>query len=510
MTINNLTVLILAAGYGRRMGPFSRMINKSLIPYNNKPLISHIMAKFEPTTKFVIACGNMGQQVKDYMLNVHSEKNIEFIDIPEFDEGNTGPATTIKYCAKYLPEQFMWITCDTLFEFNFIDKLDHNWIAVSPVDSTVSQDYCWIKRDGDTILEIQDKKKASHAVDAFIGLMYVNDSRFINNLIGTKAKEAYEGFDNINLKAYTAKAWQDFGTYEKWKTLSKDLPEASLPKPDELFYRDNSKIIKFTTDAKLAQLRYERALLNPNCMPANVISTGNFLIYDYVVGEPVYTYLTPELFNKFMNWTETNLWNRVEILGDTFDYADNFYHKKTLERLAKFRIKYSNWVEFPIVNGRDVKTIEEYISSVDFIWLASETEWRFTHGDMQFDNIIYNPVNDKFTSIDWRTDFAGNLYGDIYYDLAKMLGGLYLNYKSIRENKFSYEENDNQAIIDFPSVDHINVYVSQLQEWVMARGYDWQKVRTLVPIIYLNMAPLHTAPFDKFLIALSQLFFSQL
>jgi len=44
----------------------------------------------------------------------------------------------------------------------------------------------------------------------------------------------------------------------------------------------------------------------------------------------------------------------------------------------------------------------------------------------------------------------------------------------------------------------------------LARGHDWDKVKTLVPIIYLNMSPLHEAPFDKFLIALAQLFFSQL
>jgi NDP-sugar pyrophosphorylase family protein len=508
--MNDLTVLILAAGYGRRMGPFSRMVNKSLVPYDNKPLISHIMAKFDPNTKFVIACGNMGQQVKDYMLNVHSEKNITFVDIPEFDEGNTGPATTIKYCAEYLPEKFLWITCDTLFEFNLADKLDHNWIAVSPVDSTVAQDYCWIERDGDTIVKIHNKKRSSHAVDAFIGLMYVNDSQFINNLIDSKAKDAYEGFNNIDLRAYTVRSWQDFGTYEKWKMLSEGLPEVSFPKPDELFYRDNNKIIKFTTDEKLARLRHERALLNPLCMPANVVHKGNFLIYDYAVGETLYTCLTPELFNKFMNWAETKLWNHAGTFGDTFGYADKFYHKKTLERLEKFRVKYSTWVEFSIVNGRDVKTIKEYMSEIDFTWLASETEWRFTHGDMQFDNIIYNSITEQFTAIDWRTDFAGDQYGDMYYDLAKMLGGLYLSYKSIKEDKFSYEENDDQAIIDFPSVDHVNIYVSQLQERVMAMGYDWQKVKTLVPIIYLNMAPLHTAPFDKFLIALAQLFFSQL
>jgi len=53
MNTTKLTVLILAAGYGRRMGPFGRMIPKALIPYDNKPLISHIMEKFDAGTRFV-------------------------------------------------------------------------------------------------------------------------------------------------------------------------------------------------------------------------------------------------------------------------------------------------------------------------------------------------------------------------------------------------------------------------------------------------------------------------
>lgn len=507
---NDLTVLILAAGYGRRMGPFSRMINKCLVPYDNKPLISHIMGKFDTGTRFVIACGNMGQQVKDYVKNVHSEKNVIFVDIPNFSESDTGPATTIKHCAEHIQSGFLWISCDTLFEFNFSDKLDHNWIAVCPVDSTVSQDYCWIERDSDVITAIHNKVASPYAVDAFIGLMYVKDNQFINNLITNDAKEVYQGFDDLALKAYTVRMWQDFGTYEKWQLISADLPELSFPKPDEIFYKDNNKIIKFTTNELYASMRHERATLNPACMPANVTHCNNFLIYDYVPGDTLYSALSPELFSKFLSWAEVNIWVDAPALGDTFSSADTFYRKKTLDRLEKFRIKYNTWSDFPVVNGVNVKPINEYISEIDFAWLASQTEWRFIHGDMQFDNIIYNDTNDKFTAIDWRTDFAGDAYGDMYYDLAKMLGGLYLSYKYVKEDKFSYTENNNEVIIDIPAVNNVHLYVSQLREWVLDKGYDWDKVRTLVPLIYLNMAPLHEAPFDKFLIALAQLLFSQL
>ena len=62
----------------------------------------------------------------------------------------------------------------------------------------------------------------------------------------------------------------------------------------------------------------------------------------------------------------------------------------------------------------------------------------FIHGDLQFDNIIFGG---KFSLIDWRQDFAGSFYGDKYYDLAKLYGGMLINYDRIKQNKMSYFEN---------------------------------------------------------------------
>ena len=65
------------------------------------------------------------------------------------------------------------------------------------------------------------------------------------------------------------------------------------------------------------------------------------------------------------------------------------------------------------------------------------------------------------------------------------------------------------ATLDIPSVDDVKLYESILEAWVNQQGLDWRKVKMLVPIIYLNMSPLHEAPFDKFLVALAQLHFSK-
>lgn len=506
-----LTVLILSAGYGRRMGPFSRMVNKGLIPYDNKPLISHIIDKFPTDTKFVIGCGHMGQQVKDYVGNVHSEKNIVFVDIPDYSEGNTGPATTIQHCAEHLKGGFLWLACDTLFDFDYTSRMDHNWIGVYPVDSTISQDYCWVTRDGDDIVDVKNKIASPRAVDAFIGLMYAKDDEYLNNLQRVGAKDTFEGFPGLELKAHTVKNWLDFGTYEKWQELSVELPEISFPKPDELFYHDNGKIVKYFTKEEHATRRWARAGKNSQCMPGNVQAVGNFLIHDYAVGDIVYNQYTPNVYRAMLDWCETKLWVAPFDLDEKNIYSScrNFYYDKTMDRVDQLRIKYSDWSECTEVNGYPVENIDTYLSKIDWKWLCTSTEWRFIHGDLHFDNTIYDAATQQFTAIDWRTDFAGNIYGDLYYDLAKMLGGLWLSYKAVKQDLIGYEEVNDRCTISVPSIDNAEVYQEILKAWVIKQGLDWQKVITLVPIIYLNMSPLHEAPFDKFLVALSQLHFSR-
>ena len=510
---NKLTVLILAAGYGRRMGPFTRMVNKGLIPFNDKPLISHIIDRFPSDTKFVIACGHMGQQVRDYVGSVHDDKNVVFVDIPDYSEGNTGPATTIQHCAEHIRGGFLWLACDTLFEFNYADRMDHNWIGVCPVDSAISQDYCWVRRDGDDIVEVHNKKEHHTAVDAFIGLMYARDDEYLNNLIQRGAKETFEGFADLELKAHTVREWLDFGTYEKWQDLSRDIPENSFVKPDELFYHDNGRVIKYFSNLDHVNSRVSRAQANPACMPTGVKAQGNFLIHDWTQGDIIYNQPSPELLGHMLDWCHESIWIKQPTpvnSEETFLACDRFYRSKTLERVQQFRVKYSDWSECCVVNRHEVDSIDTCLGRIDWRWLCTDIEWRFIHGDLHFDNTIFNASTKQFTAIDWRTDFAGGVYGDLYYDLAKLLGGIWLNYRRVKNHEFNYTENNDYATITVPVVTDPEQYESVLKQWVGYHGYNWRKVKTLVPLIYLNMAPLHEPPFDRFLIALAQLHFKQL
>jgi hypothetical protein len=243
-------------------------------------------------------------------------------------------------------------------------------------------------------------------------------------------------------------------------------------------------------------------------MPTGVKQSGQFLVYDFVEGDIIYSQLTPQLLDKLLVWADGDLWKR-KWFPDTETTCRNFYFQKTMDRLAQFRIKYGDWSEPSTVNGTAVKSIDEYLKMVDWDSLCTNTQWAFIHGDFQFENIIYNSLTDSFTCIDWRTDFGGDSYGDLYYDLAKMTGGMLLDYQAVKANKLEYTESNDNVILNDCAVPDSLVYVNQLKEFCARSGLDWSKVYLLVAIIYLNMSPLHDAPFDKYLFALAQLHFSK-
>jgi aminoglycoside phosphotransferase (APT) family kinase protein len=176
-----------------------------------------------------------------------------------------------------------------------------------------------------------------------------------------------------------------------------------------------------------------------------------------------------------------------------------FYKEKTLERLDLFRKKYPDPDKITCINGCDIPPISDLLPQIQWDRLAEGVPC-FMHGDLQFDNIIYDSKSNLFTLLDWRQDFAGHIeFGDLYYDLAKLYGGIILNYDYIKLNLLSYTEKDYVVDFDFAQRYQAKCYLNLLSGYIEANGYDLVKVRILVALIYLNMSPLHHYPFDKML-----------
>jgi len=88
----------------------------------------------------------------------------------------------------------------------------------------------------------------------------------------------------------------------------------------------------------------------------------------------------------------------------------------------------------------------------------------------------------------------------VYYDLAKMYGGILMSYKLMKkEENFSCFVDQNIVNYDHKSESILNEFKPIYEKWIHDNNYDLDKVKLITSIIFLNMAPLHETEFGNLL-----------
>ena len=163
--------------------------------------------------------------------------------------------------------------------------------------------------------------------------------------------------------------------------------------------------------------------------------------------------------------------------------CNNFYKLKNYKRINDFIKKYNIKTNKEFINNEEVPNIFELLKKINWNELSNGIPVRF-HGDYHFENIIFNKR--RFLSIDWRQDFAGELkFGDLYYDLAKLLHGLIVSHELVNKNMFSVDKNDN--IINYNLLRKHNLVENEKQffNYIQEKNWDPYKVKLLTSIIFL-------------------------
>ena len=78
-----MKVIILAGGWGSRLGQLSESIPKPMVTIGNKPILWHIMKIFSSygINDFIVCCGYKGDIIREYFENFKSELwNVQTID----------------------------------------------------------------------------------------------------------------------------------------------------------------------------------------------------------------------------------------------------------------------------------------------------------------------------------------------------------------------------------------------------------------------------------------------
>lgn len=492
------TVIIPTAGTGSRMGNYTKNLNKALLPYKNKPVISHIIDSFPIDTKFIVPVGYLADQIKDFCRITYADRDIEFVEIDDYLSPESGTSYTLRQCRDKVNGPFWYVPCDTYFNESVVDRVtDNNCYFVKTVPEKDTHLYTMFDIDTNSnITKITFKKSTFKTCSAFTGLAYIyhyND--FFDSLEKLNSTELIYSIQ-LGDAVDRLDTWLDFGDPVNYQTELGKSQKFDFTKKDELTYICNGRVVKWWADGSTPKKKYTKTLKNPLVFPANCQHIGNFMAYDFFDGQTLYEHNDPDVLIPCLEWLKNEVWLPVD--ADITDASIEFYKTKTLMRVAKFLEKYPHLRQVNFIDGIKVNDYSYYLNKIDWGYLSTTTLPGFVHGDLQFDNVVVK--EGKFKIIDWRHEFANIIeFGDIYYDLAKLAGGFMINYANIKQHNFNIEVDNDNVTLSIPSIDHVTVYQRLLKEFIISQGYDYKKVQMLIPIIYWNMSPLHTSPFDLFL-----------
>ena len=145
----------------------------------------------------------------------------------------------------------------------------------------------------------------------------------------------------------------------------------------------------------------------------------------------------------------------------------------------------------------------ELLERVPWDSLATGTPVRM-HGDLHFENILMAETG-EFYLLDWRQNFGGLIeYGDIYYDLAKLLHGLVVSHELVNKECYDIKKIDNVISFDLHRKNSLVNNEEQFFLYLKNKGYDSNKVLILTALIFLNIAALHHDPYSKMLFYLGK------
>ena len=304
--------------------------------------------------------------------------------------------------------------------------------------------------------------------------------------------------------------WTDLGDFDKYRRAVAKYEPFDYSKPEEALFIVNGKVIKFFADAGVVERRVKRQQLNPQVFPPLTRVTKHFYSYPFQPGKTLYQTNNPRIFAQFLEWLQKNLWKPAHIDPPAMaTLCRQFYQEKTTERLARYYKKHAVRDGATVINGQQVPPTAELLGKIPWERVCQGVP-TFFHGDLQFDNILYNSESASFTLLDWRDAFAGRLdLGDQYYDFAKLYGGIFVNYDYIKSGMFNYSEDSDGIWLDFARRFQAPTYLRMLEDAAQRIGLDIAKIRLIVCLIYINMAPLHHYPYDKFLYSLGRMMLHQ-
>ncbi|MBW8889345.1 MAG: nucleotidyltransferase family protein [Fibrobacteres bacterium] len=222
--------VIIAGGFGTRLAPFTKVLPKPLIPIGDKPILEHIMDRFQSfgADEFFLSLNYKANMIKAYFNEAGGDQKIHYV----LEDKPLGTAGSLSLLKGKLLRDFFVSNCDILVDADYGDMLDfhhHNENAITMVcsmkHSRIPYGVVELNKGG-TLKTLHEKPEYDHLVNT--GMYIVSPAMLALVPNGTffhftdlieKAKDLGH---KIGVYPITEGAWVDIGQLEDYQAaLSK-------------------------------------------------------------------------------------------------------------------------------------------------------------------------------------------------------------------------------------------------------------------------------------------------
>ena len=470
-------IIIQAGGKGTRLGHLTANKPKGIVPVKNLPMIFHLFNKYK-NKKFIIICDYLHEVLEKYLAVFAS------VDFKCVVASTKGTCAGIKEAISFIPENepFMISWSDLIFNNEF----DESVVKGNAIGTPVDFECRWSFKDGKFI----EEKSVNHGV---AGVFFFENKKILEDVPSEGEFVRYLSTKSVVFQDVKLLGVKEVGTLLAYDSEQKEnvcRPFNKIEIIDGKLYKTaiSEQGKKIAVD-EVNWYRFAKQKLNNDYLPE--IYSFSPLCMELIEGKNAFKLQLNDqekqkvLFNcvnglKYLHGIEEIPVDESSIL--------KCYYEKTWDRLDKVQdlIPFAK-SEFITINGVSYKNpyfVKEEIKNIVERYFLKDTKFCFCHGDPTFSNII---VKDDLSIvfIDPRGYFGNTkLYGDPYYDFAKLYYSFFGNYDQFNNKNFILDINSDSIELNIQSS---GFEFLERQYFDLLKEYDSKKIKFLHSLIWLSL-----------------------
>ncbi len=227
----NIPVVIMAGGKGTRMGPFTKVLPKPLIPIQDKTIIEHIIESFNKVgcNDFNLTINYKSKIIKAYFEDLNPQYTISFINEPK----PLGTAGSLIFIKDKYEKTFFVTNCDILIKASYekiyrfhLDNKNEITLVASAKEYVIPYGTCELDKSGE-FDQINEKPKLDFLINTglyllenkVLELIPENEFYHITHLIEKAKKKGFK----IGVYPINDDDWIDIGQWVEYKKVVNNL-----------------------------------------------------------------------------------------------------------------------------------------------------------------------------------------------------------------------------------------------------------------------------------------------